>query len=259
MTKKASTLGILFESIIILTFVNAIIVGLKNIYLYLDSLYVAIPYSFIKSINYYIKYKYPKDTKEIIKTKLSTLHAVILFIANLAFIYNYLDIKVWRIFLLYSAIYNGLDMIYLYNSEIKIKNQLLFHHFILIICILPIINDINNSEYNNLIAKNFLCEITTIPLNMSWILYARNQQHTFKFKLYSFLTILLYIPFRICLNSYLSYSILNFKSNFKVCQFMLTGLNYYWFYKMIKKVWFIKSIKSIKSIARQNSEENKHE
>ncbi len=243
MRKETSALGICFESLVILAFINVIYTSIQKIYTFLDSYYVIIPSFVIKGTEYILKKNNKDESKEIIKTKLSTIHAVLLFISNVLFLYNYLSLDLWKFGLLYSVIYNGMDMVYLYYSDMKIKKELLFHHLMLITCIIPILVNLNielPSNYYRLIALNFLCEITTIPLNFSWILYAKHKQKTSQFKVLSGLTILLYIPFRICLTSYLSYTVLEWNSNFKYFQFMLTTLNYYWFYKMVKKVGSIR-------------------
>ena len=247
MSRESSIIGVCFEGLVVLSFVNVGWVTFKNIYLFLDSYSVAIPYLCIKGVEKYIKLNNINDSKEIVKTNLSSLHAGILFIANMLFLYDSITIKAWKLCLLYSAIYNASDMVYLYYSDMKIKEQLLFHHFMLITCILPVIYEplyylVETSPiYNTLVASNFLCEITTIPLNISWILYARNKQDTFDFKLASLSTILLYIPFRVMLTTYLSYRAYNIETNLRFFQFLLSALNYYWFCKMVQKVYRIKN------------------
>ena len=243
MRQETSALGICFESLVILSFINVIYTFSQKLYTFLDGYYVIIPSLVIKGTEYIIKKNNKDESKEIIKTKLSTIHAVLLFVFNVLFLYNYLSLDLWKTGLLYSVIYNGMDMVYLYYSDMKIKKELLFHHCMLITCITPLLVNLNielPSNYYRFIALNFLCEITTIPLNFSWILYAKHKQKTSQFKVLSGLTILLYIPFRICLTSHLSYQVLYWESNFKYFQFMLTTLNYYWFYKMVQKVGSIR-------------------
>lgn len=242
-----SIIGVCFESIVVLSFINVGWTTLKKIYLFLDEYYIVIPYLSIKCVERYIKLTNKDDSTEIVKTKLSSIHAGILFIANILFLYDSISIEIWKLCLIYSAVYNASDMVYLYYSDMKIKAQLLFHHFMLITCILPIIYPplyylVDTTPiYNTLVASNFLCEITTIPLNISWILYARNKQDTFEFKFSSLSTILLYIPFRVMLTTYLSYIAYNIETNLRFFQFLLSALNYYWFYKMIQKVYRIKN------------------
>jgi hypothetical protein len=239
MRQETSALGICFEGLVIVSFINVIYTFSHKLYTFLDSYYVIIPSLVIKGVEYIVKRSNKEETQEIIKTKLSTIHATLLFVSNVLFLYNYLSLNLWRSVLLYSVIYNGMDMVYLYYSDMKIKKELLFHHFMLITCITPILLDLNielPTNYYRVVAINFLCEITTIPLNLAWILYAKNNHNTFNFKALSGLTILLYIPFRICLTTYLSYKVLEWESALKYFQFMLTTLNYYWFYKMVQKV-----------------------
>jgi hypothetical protein len=246
MSRDSSILGVCFESIVVLAFVNVFWVTLKNIYLFLDSYSVAIPYLCIKGTERYIKLNYINDSKEIIKTKLSTLHAIVLFLANILFIYNQISLEIWKQCLLYSVVYNLSDMVYLYFSDMKIKHQLLLHHSMLITSILPVIYEPlyflveHISNYNTLVATNFLCELTTIPLNIAWILHVRNN-NSFQFKLWSLITIVLYIPFRVVLTTYLSYNVIYLNTNLKYFQFILSFLNYYWFYKMVQKVYNIKN------------------
>jgi len=239
MKQETSALGICFESLVILAFVNVIYTSCYTFYTFLDNYYVIIPSIVIKSGEYIIKKNNKGESMEIIKTKLSTIHAILLFVFNVLFLYNYLSLELWKNGLLYSVVYNVMDMMYLYYSDMKIKKELLFHHFMLITCIIPILVNLNIElpyNYSRFVALNFLCEITTIPLNFSWILYAKNKQSTQAFRAMSGLTIILYIPFRICLTSYLSYKVMVWESSFKYFQFMITSLNYYWFYKMVHKV-----------------------
>jgi hypothetical protein len=250
MSRDSSILGVCFESIVVLAFVNVFWVTLTNIYFFLDSYKVAIPYLCIKVIEKYIKLNNINDSQEIIKTKLSTLHAIVLFLANSTFLYNQISLDIWKTCLLYSLIYNVSDMVYLYFSDMKIKHQLFIHHFILICCVSPIIYEPLYflvepiSNYNTLVATNFLCELTTIPLNIAWILHVRNN-NSFQFKIWSLITIILYIPFRVVLTTYLSYKFYLLETNFKYFQFILSFLNYYWFYKMFQKVYRINNTNKV--------------
>jgi hypothetical protein len=246
MRKNDHILSKLFEGLIIISLVNCVYNVIKYCLHFLDNYVIIIPLIIINTVEYYIYYNYPKDTREIRKTRLSVIHAMVLFISNLCYINSFISTELWKTTLLYSVIYNVLDMEHLYFSKIKIRYQLLFHHFILIVCILPIlIPKVHtyiqvHSGYNMLVANNFLCEITTIPLNLGWILQAQGKQKTLVFNLYVMLTLFLYIPFRLFLTAYLSYTNLYIETKFKYFQFMLTGLNYYWFSKMLQKVFITK-------------------
>lgn len=235
-----------FEGLVILSFLNCILNIVSYSYNYLDKYIIIIPLLVINTIEYYIYYNYPKDTREIRKTRLSTIHAICLFISNICYINSFISTRLWETTLLYSLLYNVLDVIHLYFSKIKIRYQLLLHHIILITSILPvIIPKVHiyiqaHSGYKMLVATNFLCEITTIPLNLGWILHAQGKHNTYLFNLNIILTLLLYIPFRLFLTSYLSYTVFFIKTKFKYFQYILTCLNYYWFYKMLQKVFITK-------------------
>lgn len=244
--REYTLVGITFEMLIVLAAFHYALILSKNIYEYINSLYL-IPICVIKSTEYLIKYNYPTDNNNIIQTKMSSIHAFLLSIANILYIYNRIDNDLWKYVILYSLYYNLLDLLYLVRSDIKIKNQMIIHHLLLIICITPCLNNtiysyINAPDnYNLLVANNFLCEITTIPLNMSWILNSQKKQNSTEFKFWSIMTLLLYFPVRVCMTTYLSYNILNYSTPFKYFQFILTILNYYWFYKLILKCLSINS------------------
>ena len=239
-------IGSTFEILIVFAGVHYILILSKYIYEYINSLHL-IPICVIKSTEYLIKYNYPIDSKDIIQTKMSTIHAFFLITANILYIYNGIDSNLWKYVILYSLYYNLLDLIYVVKSNMKIKNQMIIHHLLLIVCIIPCLNStiysyINAPDnYNLLVANNFLCEITTIPLNMAWILNSQKKQNSTEFKFWSIMTILLYFPFRVCLSTYLSYNVFNYSTPFKYFQFILTILNYYWFYKLILKCLTINS------------------
>ena len=120
---------------------------------------------------------------------------------------------------------------------------MIMHHLIVLMCIAPVfIVNLRNlvnipSNYNTIVAYNYLAEASTIPLNMAWILYTKNKKNTVQFKLYYIATILLYIPFRLYSYTKTSLMVLWLHTPLKYLQFFMTGLNYYWFFKMCKKVF----------------------
>jgi len=175
-----------------------------------------------------------RNDKEIV-CYTSSIHASILAFFSLLKLGNVLDIYWYDILIDYSLVYNFFDIYYTLISNSKIKFQMVFHHIAIIIAILykqyyPIV-----PNYYYYVSLNYLTEITTVPLNMTWLLYLKQKKDVPAYKILSILTIILYIPFRLMLNTYLFYHQLYYlDSYFKYLQGLMMILNYYWFYKLCR-------------------------
>lgn len=238
-----------FEGLIALSVINFAYVSLKSIFLFFDSLVIINPIISIFALEFIIYSTYIKDSREIRKTRISSVHALITFLTSSLFINNYISLHIWKKSLIFSIIFYILDLEYLYFSNIKIKRQMIIHHLIVLFCLIPIFDDRFNKlidaplNYNTIVAYNYLAEASTIPLNMGWILHAQKKDNTTEFKLYYLLTMILYIPFRLYSYTRTSLMILNLSTPIKYLQLVMTYLNYFWFWKMFQKALNIKIIR----------------
>ena len=175
-----------------------------------------------------------RNDKEIV-CYTSSIHASILAFSSILKLGNVLDTSWYDIIIDYSVVYNLFDIYYTLVSNSKIKFQMVFHHIAIIIAILykqyyPIV-----PNYYYYVSLNYLTEITTVPLNITWLLYLKQKKHVPAYKIISITTVILYIPFRLMLNSYLFYHQLYYMDScFKYLQGLMMVLNYYWFYKLCR-------------------------
>lgn len=224
----------IYNSIIILSFLNFIHVYSFKIVDIAYRLNYVFPFVFVLvQENIVLNILYPENNKEIINCFTSSVHAVILVVASYLFLQGIIDNSIFDNVLDYSLVYNIYDVGFILKHGSRIKHQMLFHHFLLVLCIfIKQYCDVPHN-YSHYVALNFLSEITTIPLNYSWNLYLQNKTDTHIFALFNILTLVLYVPFRIILNLYLVYDQhYHLDTNLKYCQFLLMFLNFFWFYKM---------------------------
>ena len=175
-----------------------------------------------------------KNGKEIV-CYTSSIHASILAFCSILKLGNILNVYFYDLILDYSVVYNLFDIVYLLYYNSKIKNQMIFHHTVVISTILykswyPLL-----PNYYYYVALNFLSEITTVPLNVTWLLHLKKKKKVPMYTIASITTIVLYIPFRVLLNTYLFYHQIYYIDSFiTYIQGMFMCLNYYWFYKLCK-------------------------
>ena len=99
------------------------------------------------------------------------------------------------------------------------------------------VNNLNKNEFvTNIIAYNYLTEISTPFLNLSLYLYQNKKTHIYKkiFKISNILLLITFFLFRILLGMYLV-KITLFYNNYSFLQIILWFLNLYWFSKLLKK------------------------
>ena len=223
---------IIYNSIFAVSVVNFFNLYISDIFYYILQFKYSYPLLFTLISRDYIYQNITHDKKEIV-CYTGCIHASILALFSIVYLLNILDLEIYNLILDYSVIYNSIDIYYLIQNDSSIKNQMLFHHFILITAILYGQFYETPQIYNYYIAMNFLSEITTVPLNISWLFYIRQKKNTFTYKLASILTLCLYLPFRVILNTYLFYNqIYNIDTPIVYLQGMIMLLNYFWFYKL---------------------------
>ena len=173
----------------------------------------------------------------------STIHAIIMFFLGFLNVPNWLLIDGMKI----SIAYNIYDICIMPKSNIR--NQMYLHHIILIlISSYAILNPTRNII--KLISLGYMTEITTPFLNIAWYFNAKKNRTELETKIFyasSLITFLLYLPFRVILTTYISYLMMNNSSLIKYPVFAITGLNYFWYYKMclkMRKLFFKVDVKT---------------
>lgn len=223
---------IIFNSIITLSVFNFY-------YLYMFDFIYAIhksrytyPLLFVLISRNYVYENITKNKKEIV-CYTSCIHASILALSSILYLVNVININYYSWALDYSVIYNIIDVYYLFQNDSRIKYQMLCHHCFVVVAVIYRQLYETPPVYNYYLAMNFLSELTTVPLNISWLLYLQKKKNTVIYKVASLTTLFLYLPFRVILNTYLFYDQLNnIDPPIIYLQGMLMLLNYFWFYKL---------------------------
>ena len=195
---------------------------------------------------YHLQYKvldrYIKK-ENISQTIISLSHATLSSYMSISRYLNLISDQYWFDLSGFTFAYAIYD-IYLINKIYKEKSnrEMYLHHFLMIGGYLyPLYGQLvyNNvlPYYPKVISSIYLCEISTIFFNISYILNDYNKTNTTLFKYSSIGTVISYFFLRVCNFSYLSYYLFN-KENKTPLLFMLpfTCLNYFWFYKIISRV-----------------------
>ena len=185
-------------------------------------------------INHYIYNKYSQLTR-------SNIHAIYTFILSLGYFKlasinlnisnkNYLEMLNLSIF---YCIY---DIYYLKMNKINGYKSLIVHHSLIILA-LTISNIYLYNEDNilNLIALNYITEISTPFFNRSFTLVEQKKENSLEFLIINTIVVLLFGVSRVLFIPYYLY--LSYKTNRKyvlLCQLLLGSMNTIWFYKIVK-------------------------
>lgn len=162
---------------------------------------------------------------------ISLIHAIISSLGGILHFNDLISFELHNYIICYSIGYIAFDLeLYTKIKELK-KEQMItyFHHTLFYggIMYYPYVPKI----YSLLI----MSEISTIPLNLMWIYkYEGNMRY---FKIYSYIFYVSFFIFRILNCNYIIYLIYFLGDYKKMCFITIfTGLNYYWFYLMTKKL-----------------------
>ena len=180
-----------------------------------------------------IVFKNP-DTVDLI---LSSFHALMTVLISLGYLSNIFTQETYLNLSTFSMGYAIYD-IYFLNFYNKNNMSITLHHLLMIIGVLGI-NFYKDPFILKMYALNYISEISTPFLNLSLYLF-KNKMTDKKllnlnlFNTSNFLLLMTYLIFRVLLGTYLIYrtAFYNILSN---AQIVLTFLNYFWFYKLIKK------------------------
>ena len=164
-------------------------------------------------------------------TVTSTIHASIMFLLSVLNISNSTLICGLK----FSALYNIFDMIIMKKS--KIRNQMLFHHSLLVIAaVYGILYP--QKKILEIIQLGYITEITTPFLNIAWYYNLKKNKTKLDEKIMftsSIITFILYLPCRVLLTTYISFKVQHIECSVKSIVYLFTLLNYMWYYKMCRK------------------------
>jgi hypothetical protein len=188
-------------------------------------------YKFLKSI-------FNNKNLEYISRIYSNLHAVFIIYGSLLHLKyggNIID--------KFSSITCGYAVFDIFRALKKKEYDYIVHHSLIIISNIPFILEQYNFIvlpffYRQFISLNYLSEISTIFLNICWLLLKNNKKNTFLFKSNAILTLICFFIFRILNFTYILANLYNYNCLFTL-QLVLTSLNYHWFYKLVKKYFEI--------------------
>lgn len=146
----------------------------------------------------------------------------------------------------FSVGYFIADIIYLFDENISHDMDIislmmmLLHHMVTVNCenIIFVIDDNLLVLARYILARFCLAELAVIPLNYSWYLINTKQTQTVKFKIVSGITFIAYLLSRVINFTLLFYELFileHYKYMFIASPIVI--LNYYWFYKLILKIF----------------------
>lgn len=168
----------------------------------------------------------------------SNIHAVTTFFVSTSYLLNFLSIETYLRLTFISISYAIYDNYLIIKEDTPGKFFLIIHHLMIIIVNLWV-NYYRDEFVIEMMAYNYLTEITTPFLNLSLYLY-RNKKTNIIVNGYNlfyscnFILIITFFIFRILLGFYLVKMNLfyNYLSYFQV---LMLGMNIYWFQKLVSK------------------------
>lgn len=112
-----------------------------------------------------------KNKRDIIDNIIGICHSVYVTILSFMYLSGYISMRIYDYVLLHSIVYNLYDGLKQIKYNKKLKNEMLLHHFILILSIVFKKIVYFETTYTYYLSINFLTEISTPTLNLSQILY----------------------------------------------------------------------------------------
>jgi hypothetical protein len=181
-----------------------------------------------------------KNKRDIIDNIIGIYHSVYVTILSFMYLSGYISMRIYDYVLLHSIVYNFNDGLKQIKYNKKLKNEMLLHHFILILSIVFKKIVYFETTYTYYLSINFLTEISTPTLNLSQILYYMNRSNTILFKICTVITFILYFLFRIVLLTYILIDELyndDIKNKYLcIVQLSLLLLNSFWFNKITRLI-----------------------
>lgn len=168
---------------------------------------------------------------------ISTIHASVTVLISFGFLTSFISQDNFLNLMIFSCGYAIYDIWFLNSYQRRNNNMLTLHHLIIILGV-SWINLYKDPFVIKMLAMNYMSEISTPFLNLSFYLYNNKLIEKDKYKnifnISNLCLIITYFIFRILLGTYLIYYTA-FYNYLYIVQVTLTLLNYSWFYKLIKK------------------------
>jgi hypothetical protein len=204
------------------------------------------PDNYIKGINL---------THEIVSYGFSTLHAIVISIGATLYLTRWINFAILEIIFEFSIGYFCADVIYIIRllilNDILVDNYstqsilqycaIILHHLLVIYyeeyyILYPIIPNELQETARIYLCYALLAEYAIVPLNYSWYLINTKQDKSTKFLITGCITVIVYFFSRVVNFTVIYYNLLcdGLISYSFIC-LPLVIMNYYWFYKLIKK------------------------
>ena len=168
----------------------------------------------------------------------STIHAILTI--NVSFLYftDFINEETYINLIPITIGYAIYDTWFINNNKINNRGLLSVHHFIIVYVNYWLV--IYRDYYVlNIVSLHYLTEISTLFLNLSTFLY-KNKLTNIKiynlklFDISNYSLITTFFIFRIAIGTYVIYITAFYNILFYI-QALMTSLNYYWFYKILKR------------------------
>lgn len=168
----------------------------------------------------------------------STIHAILTI--NVSFLYftDFINEETYINLIPITIGYAIYDIWFINNNKINNRGLLSVHHFIIVYVNYWLV--IHRDYYVlNIVSLHYLTEISTLFLNLSTFLY-KNKLTNIKiynlklFDISNYSLITTFFIFRIAIGTYVIYITAFYNILFYI-QALMTSLNYYWFYKILKR------------------------
>ena len=173
----------------------------------------------------------------------STIHSFMISIACILYLFNYINVNLTSFFIDLSLGYTIFDLtVILSNTQMFDWKGTLIHHIAMLLLLS------GRELFFDEVAIGLLSEISTIFLNLSWILYQSNKTDTKIFKIISILVLVSYFFTRVLNFPYLTYIaiiVYNLHPIFYTMILSLTVINIYWFKLLFAKALNVNKTKKI--------------
>jgi len=210
-----------------------------SIPLFSAGLYAGFYYLAKTRYKYYLhSWEYDGDVSHLVSYTSSTIHASTMSIFNGLYLFDLIDRPLLNCIYLYGIGYMGADLAIIYYDK-KFRKEAInytFHHSIAIASEIAMINYVLPYYSNVYVPIMFMAEINVPIMNYCWYLIHTGRQNTKLFKIAGGLNLLLYFIFRICNFTYMYYKLYSINNTLSLFPMtFITVLNYFWFYKLVKR------------------------
>lgn len=166
----------------------------------------------------------------------SNIHAIYTFVFSLLYLgrVTYVE-NIYLDLMFYSILYSAYDINYLLKEKIRGYLSLVVHHSLIIYAVSFAKLYYNSTDkIIDLMALNYLTELSTPFFNRSFDLAEQNKENTYEYKVINTFVVIIFGISRVFMIPYLIYKTLDFSNNILLCQTILSSMNVIWHYKICK-------------------------